>query len=82
MKLWQKSVKNFVGFLGDIKTPKFHSEIIRPLANIHCLYRLRSIKVSKYVIDKQNIFLASNCAKNQGRHKHVFCHIIGTLMNV
>ena len=23
----QKSVKNLVGFLGDLKTPKFHSEI-------------------------------------------------------
>ena len=27
MKLGQKSVKNLVSFLGDSKTPKFHSEI-------------------------------------------------------
>ena len=27
MKLGLKSVKNLVGFLGDLKTPKFHSEI-------------------------------------------------------
>ena len=27
MKLGQKSVKNLVGFLGDLKTPNFHSEI-------------------------------------------------------
>ena len=27
MKLGQKSVKYLVGFLGDLKTPKFHSEI-------------------------------------------------------
>ena len=31
MKLGQKSVKNLVGFLGDLKTPKFHSEINWPL---------------------------------------------------
>ena len=31
MKLRQKSIKNLVGFLGDLKTPKFHSEISRPL---------------------------------------------------
>ena len=31
MKLRQKSVKNLLGFLGDLKTPKFHSEINRPL---------------------------------------------------
>ena len=34
MKLGQKSVKNLVGFLGDLKTPKFHSEINWPLALI------------------------------------------------
>ena len=27
----QKSVKNLVGCLGDLKTPKFHSEIKLPL---------------------------------------------------
>ena len=27
MKLGQKSVKNLTGFLGDLKTPKIHSEI-------------------------------------------------------
>ena len=27
MKLGQKSVKNLAGFLVDLKTPKFHSEI-------------------------------------------------------
>ena len=27
MKLGQKSAKNWVGFLRDLKTPKFHSEI-------------------------------------------------------
>ena len=27
----QKSVKNFVGFLGDLKTARFHSEITWPL---------------------------------------------------
>ena len=31
MKLGQKSVKNLVGFLGDLKTLKFHSEINWPL---------------------------------------------------
>ena len=31
MKLVQKSIKNLVGFLGDLKTPKFHSEINWPL---------------------------------------------------
>ena len=34
MKLWQKSVKDLVGFLGDLKTPKFHSEINWPLVFI------------------------------------------------
>ena len=32
MKLGQKSVKYLVGFLGALKTPKFHSEINWPLA--------------------------------------------------
>ena len=32
MKLGQKSVKNLVGFLGALETPKFHSEINWPLA--------------------------------------------------
>jgi hypothetical protein len=31
MTLGQKFVRNLVGFLGDLKTPKFHSEIIWPL---------------------------------------------------
>ena len=31
MKLGQKSVKSLVGFLGDLKTLKFHSEINWPL---------------------------------------------------
>ena len=31
MKLGQKSIKNLVGFSGDLKTPKFHSEINWPL---------------------------------------------------
>ena len=31
MKLEQKFVKNLVGFLGDLRTPKFHSEIKWPL---------------------------------------------------
>ena len=31
MNLGQKSVKNLVGFLGDLKTPKIHSEINWPL---------------------------------------------------
>ena len=30
----QKSVKNLVGFLGDLKTPKFHSEINWPLKKV------------------------------------------------
>ena len=30
--IWQKSVWNLVGFLGDLKTPKFHSEINWPLS--------------------------------------------------
>ena len=34
MKLGQKSVKNLVGFLGDLKIPKFHSEIKSPLVHI------------------------------------------------
>ena len=34
MKLGQKSVKKLVGFLGDLETPKFHSEINRPLAQL------------------------------------------------
>ena len=35
MKLGQKFVKNLVGFLEDLKIPKFHSEINWPLAQ-HC----------------------------------------------
>jgi hypothetical protein len=31
LKRGKKSVKNLFGFLGDLKTPKFHSEINRPL---------------------------------------------------
>ena len=31
MKVGQKSVKSLVGFLGDLKTPKFQSEINWPL---------------------------------------------------
>ena len=31
MKVGQKSVKNLVGFLGDLKTPKIYSEINWPL---------------------------------------------------
>ena len=34
VKLGQKSVKILVGFLGDLKTPKFHYEINWPLINI------------------------------------------------
>jgi len=34
MELGKKSVKNLVGFLGDLKTPKFHSEINLPLDEI------------------------------------------------
>ena len=38
MKLGQKSVKNLVGFLGDLKTPKIHSEINHePLLVVHGL---------------------------------------------
>ena len=32
LKLGKKSVKNLVDFLGDLKTPKFHSEINWPLS--------------------------------------------------
>ena len=35
MTLGQKSV---VDFLGDLKTPKIHSEINRPLASIQAIY--------------------------------------------
>ena len=31
MMLGQKYVKNLLGFLGDLKTPKMHSDINRPL---------------------------------------------------
>ena len=31
MKLGQKSVKNLIGFLGDLTTPKINSEINWPL---------------------------------------------------
>jgi hypothetical protein len=41
MKLGQKSVKNLVGFLGDLKTPKFHSETNGPLAQ---QLKLRTLK--------------------------------------
>ena len=34
MKLGQKSVKNLVGFWGNLKTPKFHSEINWPLVEM------------------------------------------------
>ena len=38
MKLEQKSVKNLVGFLGDLKTPKFHSKINWSLGmNYYCV---------------------------------------------
>ena len=39
MKLAQKSVKNLVGLLGDLKAPKFHSEINWPLM----LYKMCSL---------------------------------------
>ena len=43
MKLRQKSVKNLVGFLGDLKTPKIHSEITwpLPLPTLHSTYIVR-----------------------------------------
>ena len=34
----QKSVKNLVGFLGDLKTPKFNSEINRDLKT--CIFEI------------------------------------------
>ena len=49
MKLEQKSVKNLVGFLGDLKTPKFHSEINRPLESSEYLSRVELNKSRKDV---------------------------------
>ena len=41
IKLGQKSVKNLVCFLGDLKTPKIHSKINWPLAlTIECKFCL------------------------------------------
>ena len=42
--LGQKSDKNLVGFLGDLKTPKLHSEINRPLVALghnQCFFAFR-----------------------------------------
>ena len=49
MKLGQKSVKHLVGFLGDLKTPKFYSEIDWPLALSHVLSEI-SQKYISYII--------------------------------
>ena len=49
MKLGQKSFKNLIDFLGDLKTPKFRSEINWPLANIFAKVIFRK----KIVILKQ-----------------------------
>ena len=34
MKVGQKSDKSLIGFMGDLKTPKFHSEINWPLVEM------------------------------------------------
>ena len=48
LKHGQKSVQNLVGFLGDLKAPKFHSEIKGPLR--HFLILLQIHLVSLYFI--------------------------------
>ena len=45
MKLGQKSVKNLVGFKGNLKTPKFYSEINWPLVSIHTVF-VKNISIS------------------------------------
>ena len=39
MKVGQKSVKSLVGFLGDLKIPKIHSEINWPLTGEYILWK-------------------------------------------
>ena len=40
----QNSVKNLLGFLGDLKTPKFHSEINWPLAMIVGFWHIYAVQ--------------------------------------
>ena len=63
MKLGQKSVKTLVGFLGDLKTPKIHSEINWPLVGwrivLSCLIELNhkstssDLKPARFMKNKQ-----------------------------
>ena len=57
MKLGQKSVKNLVGFLGGLKTPKFHSEINWPLKESTILNMV--IEFLQFLSTKTNIFLSA-----------------------
>ena len=47
MKLGQKYVKNFIGFLEDLKTPKIHSEINWPLVESSSAEKAESILLAK-----------------------------------
>ena len=51
----QKSVKNLVGFLGDLKTPKIHSEINWPLKTRKNLLLEDTIKVVRRIMVKMLI---------------------------
>ena len=66
MKLGQKSVKNLVGFWGDLKTPKFHSEIKWPLELV--FQWLYQIKDSKPI---QSIWKKDVCWHSLGNPKTV-----------
>ena len=56
MELGQKSVKNLVGFLEDLTTSKFHSDINRPLAS-HLLLELKTkVYFHKLVIIRLSLF--------------------------
>ena len=61
MKLGQKSVKNLVGFLEDLKTPKFHSEINWPLEEE--VSRERSSKPRQFKNDTHTSIIMSTLQK-------------------
>ena len=66
MMLGKKSVKQLVGFLGDLKTPKFHSEIKWPLELV--FQWLYQIKDSKPI---QSIWKKDVCWHSLGNPKTV-----------
>ena len=65
----QKSIKNFVGFLGDLKTPKVHSEINWPLVVTAEAILKISFKLLRIFVNQrsQNALFQiwMNCMKNK-----------------